>query len=159
MIVGYCRQSKSSSTYTEDDCKKMMRGIILDWIITERNITDPIFEVTGSDTGFMYNLNLINFKTVGVEETTRLYLDETILIDTNDIRTYSRFLDLYRYLQLQIPIEYLNNYSESYFNGFSILQGTKYEHTKKQLAHIKQKYPFLWLLEELTIVDRSISEK
>lgn len=158
LLTMWKTRPKITSAYTEHDCKEMMRGIILDWITDERKIIQPMADVTGSEINFIYNLNMINFKTVGLDDTTKSFLDEMILVDTNETRSYSRFLDLYRYLQLQIPIEYIDNYADNYFNGFKYLKGTMYEHTKQQLKDVRTAYPYLWLLEEISIVDRAISE-
>lgn len=150
VYVNYC--SKTARPYLRPDdffneyCK--LRQMINDWIDDENIALANIIEMRGKEAGLIHHLTIMNFKTVGILDETNQKLD-SILRDTPDLFSYSRFLDLYRKTFVHLTPAFLQEFEYRYFQSFCILGATPYKHDKNSIKSIREKYPYLWLLEEI----------
>lgn len=133
-----------------------MRSILVEWVKEEHKLMKPIETYAGKEISLLYHLSNVNFKQIALDEEFQIYFDK-LLVDTADVYTYSRLLDLYKYLYSQLPTRLLDAYADKYFQSFKLLDNTKYAHTKEQLKQLRKKYPYLWLLEDISIVNRTLS--
>lgn len=151
--VNYCsktaRPHMRSDDFFNEYCK--LRQMINDWIDAENIAIANIVEMRGREAGLIYHLTIMNFKTVGILDETDQKLS-SILRDTPDLFSYSRFLDLYKKTSIHLSPAFLQEFEYRYFQSFQLLDSTPYKHSKDSIKSIKSKYPYLWLLEEIAIV-------
>lgn len=139
-------------------------AIITAWIKDEILNNAMIIELASFRGTFLGKLTNINFKSLLLDtidekdktihnveyQTVEQQLD-SLLKDTDEIRSYSHFLDLVRKLYIDVDTVILEIRKQRYFMGYGELLGTTpYTHDKKQINVIMQKYPWLWILEYLS---------
>jgi hypothetical protein len=125
-----------------------MRQIIKTWIHNERAVTQFIVESVSINADLLSNLKDINYKSVGLLNESDTFLSN-LLRDTNELRSYSRFLDLYRKVYQEIDNTVLDTYVSRYFRMFTSDCIGEYKHTKKDMKVLLSTFPYLWLLEEI----------
>ena len=109
-----------------------------------------IIETVGFKYTFLGHLSTINFKAIGLAPEVEIEL-QSQLKDTEEIRSYSHFLDLVRTLYLEIDTSILLLRQQRYFLGLaSALGPTPYTHDKKQIKYLSTTYPWLWILEAIS---------
>ena len=128
-----------------------INNLISDWIAEERLRTQIIDEATGVDNPFLTTIVNLNFKAVILNPEVDTEL-KNVLKDTETTRSYSHFLDLVRQIYLNIDSQILLLIQHKYIEGLSTALGpTPYTHDKKQIEKLMSNYPWLWLLEAISI--------
>ena len=122
--------------------------IIHNWIKEENERSSIIIDTIGYNQCFLGQISLINFKSIGINPEVKNLLDKC-LIDTDDRRSFSNFLDLYREILIHIDPNVVARYSYQYFNSLKYLGPNVYTHDNKKLKSIISEYPWLWLLDRL----------
>lgn len=139
-------QSPIIDTYISEI--ERMRRIIKIWITNEKMLTKFIVESVSANADMLSNLKDINYKSIGLLPSSDTFL-KNLLRDTNELRSYSRFLDLYRKLRQEIDDVVLDTYISRYFSCFTSDCIGEYKHSKKDMEKMMTTFPYLWLLEEI----------
>ena len=128
-----------------------INSIIDEWITEERARTQLLDEAAGVDNPFLTIISNINFKAILINPEVDAELAR-VLRDTENVRSYSHFLDLVRQIYSNIDPGVVMDSQNRYFTGLSgiALGPTPYTHTPKQIKLLMEKYPWLWILETVS---------
>ena len=150
-IKRYITQEPQTVPVTPEVYEKERQKIdrlISGWINEEIQRTSVVIETTGFKYTFLGQIANINFKALGILDEVETELKRQ-LHDTEEIRSFSHFLDLVRILYEEVDTAVISILQTRYFTGLTgvTLGPTAYTHNRKQLEYLESHYPWLWILE------------